>query len=476
MKKVLLTLCGFCSIILSSCTASMFGQYKVVETFDEIKKLTDDNEYIKLGCDIDCNYETLSNIKCARFDGDGYSLKNIVSTSKENYSLFSDNTEKIENLIIDNSTFKIENGLNDIAIISKRLDKKGVEINNVTIKNSKLDCSFTKNTSYQMYDMKVGGFIAGCDISGYYVTESEKTSSNVNNCTLDNVKFDITVEKSRSGDVYVGGLVGYGMETAVSQCKVVNSEFIVNGKTESNDIYIGGIAGKNTKIEDSFVKNTSISGINTTYSGSFGILSTPEIVVGGIAGDNNKLMSFCYSQDLTLTANSSGDAYSGGICGICRNGISQSYSRGNEIFIKGYVSNNSHVKRRTGGFVSSGVNATITSCFSYDNTILDQSTNNLKYSEDSLSGGFVGKNSNCSISKCASNSPSIAGGIVDSFVCENAGTLSENFIDDIRFGNVSNAETITSDFWTNSNEIKEKLHLLGGKWFYSLDDLPHLEF
>ena len=187
---------------------------------------------------------------------------------------------------------------------------------------------------------------------------------------------------SVSGNIYVGGLVGYIEDGRISNCYSTSD---VNGYIE-----VGGLVGGNDGSISNCYFGGSVSGTGS-YSDSVGGLvgwnngngsvsncySTGNVngvySVGGLIGENSGSISNCYS-----TGNVNGTAnYVGGLMGSNVGNISNCYSTGD---VSGYG--------EVGGLVGDNSDGTIIKCYAIGNV-------NGVYGVAGLVGLNLGSVSNC---------------------------------------------------------------------------------
>ncbi|MCD8294222.1 MAG: hypothetical protein LUE27_03090, partial [Clostridia bacterium] len=179
------------------------------------------------------------------FDGNGYTISNLtVDSDDSEIGLF---------------------GYTDTAEIT------GVTINNVSLSGTG----------------GVGAIIGQCDMHG-----SETTCTKVSNCS-------VTGLIQISGNFYVGGIIGIGMNTEIESCSVTASEgSYIKGIFDEDKVYsdtsycgqyIGGIAGSITTSSTS--TESGIASVEYIYDVSVSGVAGSELeisgtmYVGGIAGN-----------------------------------------------------------------------------------------------------------------------------------------------------------------------------------------------
>lgn len=225
--------------------------------------------YYVLTADIDMNgieFEPINNYK---YPLDGYKVN------------FDGNNHKISNLTIAKG--------NNYCGLFGRVNGNHLSVQNLTIENINIDVETDENMVY------VGGIVA------YFGNPSQSGSSSISNCkVLGEIVMNNYIQSC------VGGIVGYGKNIDITNCKNYANIGIGSGIPFGNqDNGVGGIIGKATV--------PSISGTThlITQCANFGNVTGP-MNVGGIAG---------YTLGISANKNNNAghitfhDGYAGGIIG-----------------------------------------------------------------------------------------------------------------------------------------------------------------
>lgn len=212
--------------------------------------------------------------------------------------------------------------------------------NNVHITQSFVD-------AYKNYGVSKS-FSGTFDGNGYTITNLHFTSNNgfyglfpyAKNAKIKNLKiegFTFEFDEDFAGDVYAGGLVGYGENVIFENCEIIltknNAESDVDGIeiTRNSNISLGGLAGKlngnardeknlsnvtNCLVdgdlsltqsgdylvnlggivgsnENSFISHTIMKG-DVSFSGNGTLLKTIGGIAGNVAGDGSKIRNACF--------------------------------------------------------------------------------------------------------------------------------------------------------------------------------------
>ena len=164
-----------------------------------------------------------------------------------------------------------------------------------------------------------GGEISNLTIRGVNIKSTYDNTGAIagSGGTLSNCHLVLTSGSKIEGCEYVGGLIGYGSHTKITNCSVtsLDSETYIYG-TE----YVGGICGRSVEATDCHVSCNIYGG--SCVGGIVGIYGSVEdcffqgningeTEVGGIMGfaDNSKIIA------CKVVANIEGEEYVGGICG-----------------------------------------------------------------------------------------------------------------------------------------------------------------
>jgi len=235
--------------------------------------------------------------------------------------------------------------------------------------------SMVSQTNYTAFTGSYNG--QGYTISGLFINRPSKNSiglwgcisgsANINNLGL--LRVNIT------GNYDVGGLIGYNVNSNVSNC-------YVNGSIRATTNRVGGLIGSNGgKVFNCSVRNNDIDSI----SGS--------IDVAGLIGYNYSTVHNCYA-----IANINGDADLGGLIGYNGSKVTDCYAISNisGVYLSDTILNSSNI----GGLV--GFNSdTINNC-NATGKIISGGWNDYQI------GGLIGLNS-CKVTNCHANEYIITG-------------------------------------------------------------------
>jgi hypothetical protein len=232
---------------------------------------------------------------------------------------------------------------------------------NTSFKNISINGNLKVTKNNDGY-LNVGG------ITGYIGTLNSKEVEIID-CNT-----DIILNVDSTGDIYLGGLVGSGMNIN-SQIKIrnsiINNDLIVKG----SNVTVGGIIGQVSNI--TLLTDFLIE--DNTFIGNISSVST-SIYIGGVLGLASKvsIKNFNYSKILTCISNS-GDF--GGIAGRINDSNIEYCSVNTNI----NFGNNNNLS--CGGIVGTSNQSFIKDCYIVGDIFSDQ----LSYSFSSL-GGIVGYN------------------------------------------------------------------------------------
>lgn len=246
------------------------------------------------------------------FNGNGFAIKNyhlqIERAGRSRYGLFGELTSeaKINDLVIDNFQLTIKDDeyietSRYIGVLFGDNNNNKVEVNNVTIKNSKIDLNF--NTTSTTGTVTVG--VLGGRAAGKY-----------ENITIENT--DLNLNFKKIANVYIGGVIG---TTSSTEAKVSNilADVNINVSVEQNEkdglvgegaaLYVGGfIAETSAKDLTNAIINANIN-INKldfvmTKLGTKNDNKNRQIdvFVGGLfARLSSKAQNMIYSGNIELT-------------------------------------------------------------------------------------------------------------------------------------------------------------------------------
>ena len=201
------------------------------------------------------------------------------------------------------------------------------------------------------------------------------SSSTLKNIVL--INNDFYLQDNSSYGSHIGGILGYGINTSISDCYTTGNISMVSDLSS----IAGGIAG--------YISG-SISNCFTTGNVNATTLNNGDAAwAGGIAGFGSGSISFCYSTgDITSTSHY---AYAGGIVGVGSCSISNSFSTGNitttyddwVIYFYNEYSIAGGIAAFSGGHISS--------CYSFGNITA------ISMENEAVAGGIVGRSTPHSI-------------------------------------------------------------------------------
>lgn len=260
------------------------------------------------------------------FDGNGYSIKNLVM--RHGYGFFGEMKKAmIKNVNFQNATMSI-NGVSDAGFVAKEM--RGGSITNCRIFDSSITHTASQNHEVSM----VGGFV-GRVINGKI--EQCTNYANLNGtskspCSMGGIAGEVDGEWTKITDCVnygnveahydVGGIAGSIVtDSDIKSC--YNYGDIV-GTYGRNDMSAGGIVGymgKGSSVSEvSNVGRVSAQTSSERYS----------INVGGLAGCNEGSIKYSYNSGDVLAKGSDGvAANAGGISGLCKSSISNAFNSGN---------------------------------------------------------------------------------------------------------------------------------------------------
>ena len=249
--------------------------------------------------------------------------------------------------------------------------------------------SMVSLTNYTAFKGSYNG--QGHTISGLFINRPSKNSIGLWGCISESANINNLglVQVNITGYYDVGGLIGYNVNSNVSNC-------YVNGSIIATNDRVGGLIGSNGgKVFNCSVRNNNIDSI----SGS--------IDVAGLIGYNYSTVHNCYA-----IANINGDADIGGLIGYNGSKVTDCYAISNisGVYLSDTISPSSNI----GGLV--GFNSdTINNCNASGKIISGG------WNDDQI-GGLIGLNS-CKVTNCHANVYIISGresGDVGGLIGENA--------------------------------------------------------
>ena len=324
-----------------------------------MRSLMPENEttYFKLIADIDLDNEEWIPLNTASgfakglgFDGNGHTVKNLMSSSANAYPSFAGVLNgTVKNLTFDGAT--IEAGNNTAGVLAGYVGSGSTifgSLSGITVKNAMVTGSKQRLGGIAGYIKNLTGSIDDCHVINTTVESAadrvgglfgqvDKTFT-TKNCTAENVTVsgsiniggligvgyaDVTdctssgsvssVNTTSNADIGVGGLVGYFETGTMSHC---SSSVNINQTTNGRDI--GGLIGKMlaATVKMSFATG-KVKGMQRNVGGLIGLIT----LTSGTA-----TVSDCY-----CTGNVVGNAYTGGFLGLHEKGnvvITNCYATG----------------------------------------------------------------------------------------------------------------------------------------------------
>lgn len=439
-------------------------EWTEVSTFEELDEATGN---VRLTADIDCDYEMMASVGCARFDGQGFTIKNcVVDGSSFFYA------SKIVDVTLDNVT--VQKG----SVVSEQYGKSEVAgivssaggyIENVTVRNSKMTCTVDS-------EVKLDGYFGVICGRSYEAT--------IKNCLVENVT--VEVQGPTDADIYVGGIFGGSIDdeyigsVEISDCTVKTSVFTVTSLDRECNVYVGGIAGHvSGTIKNCVSKNNKITANANKMQGVlYGSQAYAGGVIGRIYGDETEsgLVECCGAQDNEITVSSSGKARAGGLCAVAYiSTVSECYAANNTILAGDEVTDEIKLfmqMRTLGGLIGYAGESTVRSSFAIGNTCTE--TSKKTNAEYSMSGGLIGYSSDNAVSYCAALNNTLAAKANDDFCPQTLGELFGCYVATETNGNVNECEVVDESFWQSEDTMKTKLNLLSPNWKFG-GEYPQLQ-
>lgn len=273
---------------------------KLIQTIDDFKNIKNDlTAYYKLMNDLDfenANFQNAlgSSAFNGKFDGNGKTIKNLKMEALTTYTgLFGYNKGTIKNLVIENVTLNLKSSSQYIGILSGR--NAGI-IENVTLKDSSFTTVFSRTG-----EIFLGGLV------GYSEPSSQIKDTKVENLTM-------SVTTSGRTEPYVGLLVGRAKASKISN--VESSGTLTVNSSDSS--YIGGLIGSldndyqvKSKLENakSTVDITVDVTVAITLITENKVDAPASVYVGGLLGANrNSDIYYAYANADILIKNLSNNA------------------------------------------------------------------------------------------------------------------------------------------------------------------------
>ena len=293
-----------------------------IEDFNNIKN--DLSAFYRLEADLDFENADFQNTYgtnafSGKFDGNGHTIKNINMNLITSYiGLFGYNKGTIKNLTVENVTLAFTTPTQNVGILA---GKNAGLIDNVTLKNSSVTLAYARTG-----EIYVGGLVG--------LSES---SSKITNTTVENVDLDLTI--TGRTEPYVGLVAGRTQGAQLDQVTASGSLDISSQDTT----FVGGLVGSMENV-GTIISKLSHAEVTASIEVSIDVLTTltndpaMSVYVGGLLGASlGSTVSQVYSDtDIvvskvsnTSTNNREDDELSiGGIVGITTSNITEALSTG----------------------------------------------------------------------------------------------------------------------------------------------------
>lgn len=423
-------------------------------------------------------------ILCYEFRGNGHTISNVMLSGSffSTAHIISDVT--FEGLTLSRGTAFVlgsanaeEGELNIIeALFHVQKEKYGVKIDNVHVKNS---------TATITQGEKPGGFGG---IVGVYADHNYTEKPTMTNCTVDNIT--CTIEAGANPEITgalwdntpinVGGLIGVAAGVDISDCSVSDSTIDVTAMGIGNKIFLGGMIGvyKNSfnksEVSGCYASNNSLSASGMWSSGNVvnDERSTSTVSVGGFICElndndnkNNTQFNACYSDGNDIEIQCNGLYNVGGFgANLYSAEYSECYAVDNTVVAGGRHTGDTSAKNRNfGGFAATG-GGTITSCYSYNNSMTDAYQHQLVENEERNFGGFIGRSIGAVLTYCAAGSNDMSWGANTSSFCSYS---SKNVFESCYCDDVSSntaLEPITESQFLDFSTFSDLLMLSDSRW------------
>ncbi|MDY0210469.1 MAG: hypothetical protein RBQ91_03555 [Acholeplasma sp.] len=302
---------------------------KLIKTVEDFRNLKNDlTAYYRLENDLDFENASFQNAFGSqafngKFDGNGKTIKNIKMDALTTYTgLFGYNKGTIKNLTVENVNLSFKSSSQYVGILAGR--NSGI-IENVTLKDSTFKTEFSRTG-----EIYIGGLV------GYSEPKSQIKDTNV-------VNLEMSVVSSGRTEPYVGLLLGRAKAANLSNVSATG-----NLKVDSSDTsYVGGLVG--SLDNDYQVKSTLLNATSTvTLSVGVKVVITlvnngkvdapASVYVGGLVGAsrNSDIVSATSNADITIpylenaaTVDSDSDQLIvGGLVGFSNNIVTEGLSTG----------------------------------------------------------------------------------------------------------------------------------------------------
>ena len=494
---LMLTVLVIIAVALFTLTACGGEEKEVhhITTVEELEEWTSvavnsiKNIILVLDNDLDFGNRRLDGgIQCYEFRGNGHTISNVMLSGSffSTAHIISDVTFEgltLNSVISEDTAFVLgsayaeEGELNIIeALFHTQTEKYGVEIDNVHVKNS--TASITQGE-------KPGAFGG---IVGMYDNHNYTENPTMTNCTVDNIT--CTIEAGANPEITgalwdntpinVGGLIGVAAGVDISDCSVSDSTIDVTAMGIGNKIFLGGMIGvyensfNKSEVSGCYASNNSLSASGMWSSGNVvnNDKSTSTVSVGGLICElhdndnkNNTQFNACYSGENDIEIQCSGLYNVGGFgANLYSAEYSECYAVDNTVVAGGRHTGDTSVKNRNFGGFAATAGGTITSCYSYDNSISDAYQHPLVDNEERNFGGFIGRSIGTVLTYCAAGSNSMSQGANTSAFCSYS---SQNVVESCycdETGSNSLLKPITESQFLDFATFSDLLMLSDSRW------------
>lgn len=294
------------------------AETKEVRTVDEFLSMNDNYSKYVLVNDLDfegvVQSKRLSTFR-VEFDGGGHTIKNyVLQTNYTNTGLFGSlsSDAKVHNFTIDNLTIEQERLIRTstyTGLLVGRISSNNVEVDNITIKNSKINYSVDSNSNSTTVRV---GMLAGAargKITNINLEDSNEINLTVNRFAnlfvggvigqLEQINQTVTTE-----NINAGGAININVNQDGAAI-TVNKDSKGNATNNAYNLLVGGFIGENKK--DYSPKNIIINTDINYVEEKLHISDEPAITtlttrIGGIFGfATTSLKDALYTGDINVT-------------------------------------------------------------------------------------------------------------------------------------------------------------------------------
>ncbi|MEN6309270.1 MAG: GLUG motif-containing protein [Anaerohalosphaeraceae bacterium] len=268
-----------------------------------------------------------------------------------------------------------------------------------------IDMSVYAGTQYRIIGDQSVPFRGSFDGNGHVIRNlTYSTTANISRAGLFGATEDATImnlgiEKITisTGGSCIGGLVGYQVRGAISQCYSAGSISSSCVSTYTAESYAGGLVGR--QFSGIILNSFSTGSVSCSCFSSSSSFFCHSYAGGLVGGQQLGIITHCYSTS-SVAARASSSVYSqnpdscaGGLIGLCTGSIDNCYSKGSVTSVSQYIS-------RAGGLSGIQSDGVIRSCYSTGSVI---SASDIRgESSYAWSGGLVGMQYNGRITDCFS--------------------------------------------------------------------------